>query len=973
MLERLERFSKAVKSLRQGEKIGPEQENESFRLDLLTLLGQMHAGHFITAEPQCYVCDDLYRNIDEKYMGVTRLHPVPVALLEEANALREAVIRQDAPIAPFFVAGLNPRNSLEADSRDPGKAAVLTRGDIVALDEALDLILNRLKNPDVRYMAPVIVQDTAHFWDKVFAAGGLRNRQIKVDLERLNIHFTSGAQETVSLLAVLPFSRRIDPATVTFKFPGLGLGTDPRIAFGTTDDIKHSHVLATQKDLGVSGIVPKLISVIGPYASSAEEAYSYAGNAEAEKLREIYNILRKMGHDKARYYFEDHGFDISRDLLMTNDGGLGFCLENEQGERRIDLFTEKHFPDSMHKLSPMQMGPGVELAYLKRTDGLEITMSRLFGRVREILASDTRFRRGDLKAYDTSLFAAVPLSRVFAFLKADRAYDANELGVVAVSAAQTLAVVETPEFPQGSVSQVPETDNYLVDPYSGQVRALTPDWFLKAPNGEAFRLLRQVVGVAGTAPVLEKERRKTKETPRLRENMGLLGSVDSILRPRASEQLGEVMFRLDRDFNIATRQGPDVWRAYKEDQGNVLQSAQAGTPANGHYLSGMRRLLDRSRILLYANPGKDPLSDCEKVRAYLLLVKAVVRNQVFNRTEIVALRQDAAEILDLLAHKQMLGLVTQKTDSLLRVAADPQDAARIIADTVRVGQEKARPVERRFYSDGQAQWQGCLVMTLYASATNCNKTLQNQVGRTCYLAALNGFTLKIGGGNQGLMKAGADGFLKGKAELRAKGYDFPNQLVLIQCADTEAIELPYRPEGISGIEDGDWIYRCHPHIESRKLDLHTNDIPIAAAGGFGSDEEILSELLARCDGLIDPDTHPLMFFNQQMESPKGTVGVYDPYRRIFSGEFLREMNVRWAITPEAVIDHACTHRLHLAARGEQRVSLTSLREALAYAAAGQSSQALTTGVFHPPYKIFLGREGELPPLGRQSAPLLKKA
>ena len=284
----------------------------------------------------------------------------------------------------------------------------------------------------------------------------------------------------------------------------------------------------------------------------------------------------------------------------------------------------------------------------------------------------------------------------------------------------------------------------------------------------------------------------------------------------------------------------------------------------------------------------------------------------------------------------------------------------------RQGEEKARPVERRYYSDGRKQNPECMVMTLYASATNCNKGLQDQVDRTCYLAALNGFTLKIGGGNQGLMKAGADAFLRGKAELRAKGYAFPNQLIPVQCADTEAIELPYRPDGIEGIEEEDWIYRCHPHIESRKLDLHTNDVPVAAAGGSGSDEEILSELLARCDGLIDPSAHPFMFFNQQMESPEGVVGVYDPYRRIFSEEFLRQMNVRWATSPEAVIDHAYTHRLHREAGKEQAVPLSSLRQVLADAAAGGNGEgAVSIRQFLPPYRLFLGREGELDVYKRQ--------
>jgi hypothetical protein len=222
--------------------------------------------------------------------------------------------------------------------------------------------------------------------------------------------------------------------------------------------------------------------------------------------------------------------------------------------------------------------------------------------------------------------------------------------------------------------------------------------------------------------------------------------------------------------------------------------------------------------------------------------------------------------------------------------------------------------------------------------------------------AVNGFSLKVGGGNDGLMRAAADGFQRGKAELQNKGHVFPNQLILIQCIDTESIEKAY---------DGGGIYRCHPTIEAREADLQNTDFVIAGAGGAGTDEEIFAEFYSRLNGLTDSTKKPFILFNQQIQTKDGLVGVHDPYRDIFDNEFLKKMNVSFVMTSEEILARAIAHRSRLFNESHV-ISLQDLRMGLMSKYVEKGDSQLTYGKsfsikrFISPLGIYTGQEGHLP-------------
>lgn len=971
MFEKVCLFEQAALTLLKGGKIPLDSQlNHSMSI----LSSRMHAAHFISAEPQCYVAAKDYAELDPSYMGDTRFHPANLgAFLDEAEKIRSTCVKKGQKVIPFEVLGLNweKRNAWldDADFQiDTEKAAILASGDFASMQQALSIIRQRMQHPAVHYTAPLVIQNTGHYWDAIFDTQDKHWPQRKAMLRKLNIFFTAGAPETANLLAHLPFGKKVDPETLTFDIADYQGAADPDYAFSTTDAIKFGQTKSVQTQVGANGKFRQLIDLVGPFPSPAEKSYSFGGNALWEKYAALYAHICKIGPDKFYdHLVSKHGYGPADQInFLSHDGGLGFCLETANGARRIDLITEELFPNTYHRMNPTQMFPGVELAYLKRTDGLELSMDRMFKRVDDIVARDARFKREDLRAYDTSLFISGRLDRLLDAARRGEPFDPIRLGLVASFTTQTLEVSRQPKYAPGHKGGVPETEHYLIVPNSTLTRAQTADWHLQGPNAISFRALRQAIGARDHSSTPQPNiAQKARDNRAVR--MGLLGTPEAVIGSRPSETLKLLKARLLGDYNIATRQGPDYWRAYKEWTDGVMRYAAAEVASNPIYNIGKRHLLDASSVFYYGPMDGRTLTDREKVKSYLTLIKAVVRNQVFNPLPTVADRTAAAEVLDLIEHKQMLGLIAQKTENLLHVVDGVDEAAEKIASIVREGIPTVTPVTRQFVSDGQVENRECMTMAAYLSATNWNKGLVALVDRMCYLAAVNGANLKLGGGNDGLMKVGADAFLRGKKELADKGYDFPNQLILIQCADTEAIEMLYEGGGIA---------RCHPDIDSRMLDIQTNDFTVAGPGGAGSDEEILTDLEARGDGIISTKT-PFVFLSPQMDSPRGPVGVYDPYKVMFSDKYLKEMGVSWSMTAEGVIDRFCTHRnnQNMAA---QTVHVADLRKSLqAYNIAREadltgtmnraSMPCLSVKRFRPPFSIYLGPEGELPPAAPKTA------
>jgi predicted Rossmann-fold nucleotide-binding protein len=865
-------------------------------------------------------------------------------LHQDAEHLKSICVLKQKPVADFEFLGLDwdKRQSWKS-SKDfkTDKVAVLASGDFASIWQAMSLLRQRRAGV---IGPPIIIQNTHKIWDIIFkpmAAGWDRRKK---DLKALNVYFSSGAPETADLLAGFENLPRVNPKDIHFSLAAFPQIKNPLYLFATTDSKKINEIKEALRHSGAAGRIRRAFDILGKSEIPTEEKYSFEGNA-AEKMEALIERIRTLGVDTVTYLLKTHGYtDLNEPILMTNDGGLGICLENKDGERARDLFTPEFFSDTHQRMNKAQMAPGVELAYLMRTIGLQTAFSQLGKSVKSAChKSRGRFSENNLIAYDTSLQMFIPLKRVLEAIQQGSPLDLDSLGCVSVFAGQRLKIASEAKGPwSGDV----ETINYLIVPTTRKVRAELPEDVVNWPNAKSFRTLQNY---AGTAVPQEKSLEVKNDKGRDRaERFGLIGVPSILFAHAASEELNRMRKRLSDEYGVKTRQGADIWLRYKDSAFYTISQAIQGS-SNSAYRAGIRSLLDDSSAIYIGEQkfSSNPLTaERQKVLQSLLFLSAVVRNQIFNPVNLVVNQNAIKPLIKLIEHKKRLGLIGQSMTDLMKLVETDADAASVISQIAHTPQDKMTPLDRKFISDGQVENKQCLTTTMYFSASNVNHSLVSQANRLGYLMAVNGFSLKVGGGNDGLMRAAADGFQKGKAELETKGYHFPNQLILIQCIDTESIERAY---------EGGGIYRCHPTIEAREADLQNTDFVVAGAGGAGTDEEIFAEFYSRMNGYTQPAKKPFILFNQQVQTKDGMVGVHDPYREIFDADFLKRMNVTFVMTPEEILAQAVDYRSR-SLGAEHVISAQNLRVKLdnEYKAAHSMKR------FISPIGTFLGPEGHLP-------------
>lgn len=461
---------------------------------LYDLLLGMHRFHLVAPEPQSFLRLNKHRNGDRNgaLLGKTHIHPVSAALRQDAEHLKSICQLKGLPVADFEVLGLDwakRQSSQQGAEFNSDKVTVLAAGDIVAFQQAMDIISQREKGIDG---PPIIIQNTNRLWGDALQPLIKGWKRQNRNLTDMGIYFSSGATETADILAHFDQYPKIAAEDITFKLASFPEIKNPLYLFATTDEKKLTEIKTGLKMSGTTGRIRTVFDILGKYEITPEEKYSFEGNAE-EKMEALIARIKMLGIDTVEKLLSAHGYhDPSEVILMTNDGGLGFCMENDQGQRETNLFTKEFFPESYHRMNPTQMSPGVELAYLMRTIGLETAMLQLGKSVQNIVKrSKGVFKPEDLRAYDTSLQMFVPLSRVLDAVKHDRPCDLQSLEVVSVFAGARLKVSQSPKGPRdGKV----ETINYLRVPDSMLVRAEDPEWVVNGPNAKSFRELMAYAG-----------------------------------------------------------------------------------------------------------------------------------------------------------------------------------------------------------------------------------------------------------------------------------------------------------------------------------------------------------------------------------------------------------------------------------------------------------------------------------------------
>lgn len=838
-----------------GEKINPHQYDSELIQDLEKLAARMYTGFFTALEPQSVVVKKGWWQKEISFMGNSAVHPISKQLVAATNQIAAAD-------TDFTAYGYNMHTRYDvalqgAYSGRGQKPHVLTNGDYVSLSQVTDDLSWRMAHPDPINLPPIIIQGR-EFWGALFA-------DKKFDFAELGVHFTNTAEETKQLLS-----------TYKEAYPANQLGAKPisnyklsapQNIFATTDHVKTGHNYVAQAEY--QGETRVAHTVVGSYQIPEEQQYSYAGNAWV-KMVNIMEIALERGLE-----------DLTRQMnLVANDGGLAAFLMNKKGETYIHIFNDKkYFPTSAHVMNPILSGPAVELAELyKSAPNFDSVVAATYRKVDDVCAQDKRFKPTDLQVFDTAIQMSIPLTE---FYNLYHGYQSSypEMGrrkicehIARVHAISVCDVQKTKMFRDARFNSVPlttDTENFLeAEGYPGKSRAQIPEWVKSGPNAMTFRMMMNAVQADLFDAGGTHDHKANLRSPRIAVPSMLLGNkgkTGSVL---------ELKKALD-EYDINFRLGTSYWKKFNHLTQAGIANDFAG--AASFHRKHIRDLLNDNDFLYIPN---DCVADSPRTKLeYLLLVSsAMVQRQVFRKDAPSIIMEKgpfADEVIGIFKALKNMGLIGQKFEHLVKLTDGPaQSAKEIDAIMHLIPPAKRHPMQLREIKSIPMPENHTAVMYCSASNKNANWVPENEA--IAFELALLGSDLKIGGGKEGMMKAAADGYMRGLAYLVSQGVEPTGKLHLIQCDDTVTLEGQYEiPEEYKHLER--FIEkRCYKTIEERRYDLQKSHLSIGSAGGIGTFEELICELIAAHNGEKNFRDYTFHLFSQSGTMPDGTQGrVFD--------------------------------------------------------------------------------------------------
>ncbi|HNS43868.1 MAG TPA: hypothetical protein PKH37_01415, partial [Alphaproteobacteria bacterium] len=581
--------------------------------------------------------------------------------------------------------------------------------------------------------------------------------------------------------------------------------------------------------------------------------------------------------------------------VMTNDGGNAFFMENMEGRRYIDFFSGTCFPETVDVMNPIQAGPGVELAPLKQAVGMDTAVTRVFKKAREVCESDPDFTINDLCSFDTSINMSISVGSFFDLfeeMKASGEFGSDEdiiheiaaYHVFAVGSTQKLGLLEDPRYPPNTIEKVAETDHVLLaDTEKGLSRAEIPGWYMSGPNVLSFsRLMAQAHGELPSAEL-------GGPADKLRRIM--IGVPQMLTGPSGTDQYYTMLKHL-KDMGVRTRQGPDIWWKFRPD--SFVPEKRGGRHAELSLVrsfdmsarvhrAGVKRLLDDSDVL-YIPADTELSGGTAELYHYLLTFSGAVRRQLLLESAPLVIMERgpfADKFIEVVKSLKSVGLVGQKIEDIVTLTNGPEESADAIGKYFeRFRPHKIEYKEEKRRRSRKHEHRGPYMVTGFGSAKSTHKEFIEKAYQSAYLFAINGMSLKVGGGNDGVMRALAEGFLRGKQVLRERGHMFPNQIILIQCHETESIEGKYIPSSDIQVLKRDVIHYSYPNIEGRRYDLVQTNLAVDFGGGIGTCEEDLDvqiDVASNSSNSAKKKTRR-MIFNQMVKGNNGgQVGIWDAY------------------------------------------------------------------------------------------------
>lgn len=846
-LEKLNFYADVSSRIVNGDKINPRDYSPILIQDLKSVAARIYTGFFSPLEPQSLVIEEGWGSDEIAQMGLTTSHPLMGALVKEGQA-----IANNHPNALVFGSQATGRD-LKAPKTTG--ASILTKGDFVALAQAITEIQYRLNHKKSGPFAPLIIQDR-RFWGSLF----INEPSVVQDLKKSGIYVVGRPEDAHDILA----TAKQDPKSShrsAYKV------TKPDNIFASTDQIKTGHNTVAQSSY--EGEFSVAHTVLGPSRIPVEETKSYAGNALVKMVALMRLSLERL-----------QGKETDNSLLSVHDGGVAFFLMNDKGERYTELFTDpEFFPFSAEFMNKILAGPGVELAELyKSSPNFKTVMDALYAKVEDVCKKDKRFKPTDLMGVDTAIQMAIPAKEFFKIYEVSKARhpDLNDDQIceqialrhaVTVGDMQKVKLLKEPQYNSEPLSI--DTEHYIeAEGHVGKSRAQVPEWMTAGPNAVSYHMLMNAVGAKRIGG--EGQQAYWREG-KINLKVAVPGMLSG-LSGKNSHNLSSLKSELG-EHGIKFRMGTDYWSHFRDSNGSNGAALDFNHAADTHR-QNIRKIL-AAHDFLYIPKDCTPPTQKAKEEYLLLISSAMVQRQVFKRNAPFIVMEKgplADDVIEIFKSLKNGGLIGQRFEHLVYLTDGPKQSADVINSISRMKRPTVRhtpKMEQAIKLDEPENY----TATIYCSASNKNAVWKADVEAYSTFLALQGIDLKLGGGNDGMMKASADGYMKGLAEIVKRGETPKGKLHLIQCDDTVTIEGDYEIPAQFKQLDAYIDRRCYATIEERRYDLQRSHMSVGGPGGLGTFEEIDCELLAEKNGEKELD---LYLLSQSFAQPDGQIGyVYD--------------------------------------------------------------------------------------------------
>jgi predicted Rossmann-fold nucleotide-binding protein len=854
----LDFYANVSKSIVCGQKIDPNVYDSDLVQDLKDLAARIYTGFSTPLEPQAIIIQKGWGEKEIGFMGNSSVHPISKQLVESTRKI-------DAHETDFTVYGHHVDTRYDVDlkgaySKRGTQPHVLTaKGDYVSLSQVTDDLSWRMHQSDAYKLPPIIIQGKEQ-WGVLFA-------DEEFNYGQLGICFTNTEEETAQILSAYkeayPSSRKVVKPISDYKIAA------PKNIFATTDHVKMGHNQVAQADY--KGETRVAHTLVGSYQIPEEQQYSYGGNAWV-KMVNIMEIALDSG-------LEDPTGQMN---LVTNDGGLGAFLMNEEGDTYINIFTDKkYFPTSAHVMNPILSGPAVELAELyKSASNFDSVVVATYKKVDDVCTHDKRFKADDdLKVFDAAIQISIPLNIFYDLYHRIQGENPDTERreicehIARVHTVSVCDIQQTKLFRKAQYDSVPlttDTEHFLeAEGRPGKSRAQVPEWVKNGPNATTFRMLMDAASAEPSVEGVQLANKAVMRSPKIAVPSMLLGNKGK------TYAVQELKKELEK-YNINARLGAGYWERFNQKANTGLDFEFHG--AASLHRKHIRDLLNENDFLYVPQDCAIDNSPRTELEFLLLISSAMVQRQVFRKDAPFIIMEKgpfADKIIHIFKSLKNMGLIGQKFEHLVKLTDGPsQSAKEIDAIMCLIPPAKRQPMVLPNIKAIPMPENFTAVMYCSASNKNAHWVPENEE-IACTLAIL-GADLKVGGGKEGMMKAAADGYMKGLAQLVAQGIEPKGKLHLIQCDDTVTLEGQYEiPDQYAHLEKH-IEKRCYNTIEERRYDLQKSHLPIGSAGGIGTFEELICELIAAYNGEKDLRTYTFQLFSQTGVMPDGQKrGVYD--------------------------------------------------------------------------------------------------